>query len=199
VTTNTVSAVELRRRLADGEDVRLVDVRTAAEFETGHIPASYHVPLDALNEHREEFRGINVPVVLVCQSGNRAAQAADSLGQAGMANVGILDGGIARWIANGGDVNRGHARWSLERQVRLVAGAIVLVAVLVSLALPEARLVAGLVGAGLVLAAVTDTCAMGLLLARLPYNRGAACDMRAVVRQLTDGRPAPLATNEGAR
>ena len=75
----TVSAVELRSRLAQGDDIRLVDVRTAAEFETGHIPASYHVPLDALREHRDEFRHVDAHVVLVCQSGNRAIQAAERL------------------------------------------------------------------------------------------------------------------------
>ena len=69
----TVSAIGLRARLAHGDDIRLVDVRTAAEFETGHIPASYHVPLDALREHRDEFRHVDAHVVLVCQSGNRAA------------------------------------------------------------------------------------------------------------------------------
>lgn len=188
---NTVSAVELRSRLADGGDIRLVDVRTAAEFETGHIPASYHVPLDALREHRDEFRHVDAPIVLVCQSGNRATRAAEGLGQAGLANVQVLEGGIARWLATGGDVNRGRQRWPLERQVRLVAGAIVLTSVLASLAAPPAAAVAGLVGGGLVFAALSDTCALGSLLGRLPYNRGNRCDVRAVVRELTDP-PAPL-------
>ena len=182
----TVSAVELRARLAERDDIRLVDVRTAAEFETGHIPASYHVPLDTLREHRDEFHHIDAHVVLVCQSGNRAAQAAERLTDAGLANVQILDGGITRWLATGGTINRGRQRWSLERQVRLTAGAIVLTSILASLALPAASAIAGIIGAGLVVAALTDTCAMGNLLARLPYNHGATCDVRAVVRELTD-------------
>jgi rhodanese-related sulfurtransferase len=182
----TVSAVELRSRLAHGDDIRLVDVRTAAEFETGHIPASYHVPLDALREHRDEFRHVDAHVVLVCQSGSRAAQAAERLTDAGLAKVQILDGGIARWVANGGQVNHGRQRWTLERQVGLTAGVIVLASVLASLALPAASAIAGIVGAGLVVAALTDTCAMGNLLAQLPYNHGATCDVRAVVRELTD-------------
>jgi rhodanese-related sulfurtransferase len=182
----TVSPVELRARLAERDDIRLVDVRTAAEFETSHIPASYHVPLDALREHRDEFRHVDAHVVLVCQSGNRAARAAERLTEAGLAKVQILDGGIAHWIANGGQVNHGRRRWTLERQVRLTAGVIVLTSILASLALPAASAIAGIVGAGLVVAALTDSCAMGNLLARLPYNRGATCDVRAVVRELTD-------------
>jgi rhodanese-related sulfurtransferase len=186
----TVNAVELRSRLAHGDDIRLIDVRTTAEFETGHIPASYHVPLDALREHRDEFRHVDTHVVLVCQSGNRAAQAAERLADAGLANVQILDGGITRWVAIGGDVNRGRQRWPIERQVRLAAGAIVLTSVLASLALPAAGAIAGLVGGGLVIAALSDTCAMGNLLARLPYNRGARCDVGAIVEELTNP-PAP--------
>jgi rhodanese-related sulfurtransferase len=182
----TVSAVELRSRLAEGDDIRLVDVRSAAEFETGHIPASYHVPLEALREHRDEFRHVDAHVVLVCQSGNRAAQAAERLAGAGLARVHVLDGGIARWLATGGAVNSGRRRWSLERQVRLVAGALVATSVLASLALTPTIVVAGLVGTGLVTAALTDTCALGNLLARLPYNRGRRCDVRAVVRELIE-------------
>ena len=181
----TVNAVELRSRLAHGDDIRLIDVCTTAEFETGHIPTSYHVPLDALREHRDEFRHLDVHVV-VCQSGNRAAQAAQRLADAGLANVQILDGGITRWVATGGDVNRGPQRWPLERQVRLAAGAIVLTSVLASLTLPAAGAIAGLVGGGLAIAALTDTCAIGNLLARLPYNRGNRCDVGAVVHELTD-------------
>ncbi len=182
----TITPVELRSLLTHGADVRLVDVRTEGEFEGGHIAGSYHVPLDALREHREEFRRVDSPVVLVCQSGGRATQAAAGLAEAGMPQVRILEGGIDRWLRSGGSVEQGEPRWSLERQVRLVAGSLVAGSVLASVAVPRARYLAGFVGTGLVFAATTNTCAMGNLLARLPYNRGASCDVRAVVDQLTD-------------
>ncbi len=62
-------------------------------------------------------------------------------------------------------------RWALERQIRLVAGSIVLFAVVASIWWPPARYLAGAIGLGLTLAAITDTCLMGNMLMRLPYNR----------------------------
>ena len=153
----TMSAVEPRSRLAEGDDIRLVDVRTTAEFETGTSTASYHLRLDALREHHDEFRHVDAHVVLVCQSHNRAVQAAERLTDAGLVNVQILDGGIARWVATGGWVNHGRRRRALEGQVCLAAGAIVLTSVLTSLALPAASAVAGVVDVGLVVAALTDS------------------------------------------
>lgn len=183
--SNTITPLELRTLLDNGARVRLVDVRTGGEFESGHIRGSYHVPLDSLHEHRTEFRTVDTPVVLVCQSGGRASRAAETLASVGMRNVRILEGGILGWVSGGGPVEGSRNRWSLERQVRLVAGGIVLASVALSAIVPPARYLAGAIGAGLVFAAATDTCAMGNLLARLPYNRGAAsCDVGAVVRQL---------------
>ncbi len=102
-------------------------MRTPGEFETAHIAGAYNVPLDLLREHRDEIiTHLDEEVVLVCRSGQRAAQAEQTLRTAGLANVHILDGGITAWEAQGFAVNRGAQRWDLERQVRLVAGSIVL-------------------------------------------------------------------------
>ncbi|KMO74348.1 Inner membrane protein YgaP [Mycolicibacterium chubuense] len=97
-------------------------------------------------------------------------------------------GGITAWQAGGFAVERGAPKWDLERQVRLAAGLIVALSVLASLVVPGAQWVAFAIGAGLTFAAVTDTCAMGMLLARLPYNRGAKCDAQTVVSQLVSAR-----------
>jgi rhodanese-related sulfurtransferase len=185
--TTTVAPHAVADRLQRDGDVRILDVRTPAEYESAHIPGSYNVPLDTLAEHAQELRRhVDEPVVLVCQSGNRAAQAEQRLAAAGMANVTVLDGGMLAWQSSGAPVNRGHQRWSLERQVRLVAGGIVVAGIAGSVALPWLKYVSGGVGAGLAFAALTDTCAMGSLLARLPYNRAASCDVDAVVAELID-------------
>lgn len=183
-----IDAASLRDLLAAPDAPRLLDVRTPAEFAATHIPGSYNVPLDTLREHRAELRGSLDDVVLVCRTGARAAQADRALGEAGMTNVHILDGGIAAWEAAGAPLNRNRSRWDLERQVRLVAGVLVLTGVVGGLALPGLEWLAAAIGAGLTIAALTNTCMMGMLLAKLPFNRTTACTAESMVALLRDGR-----------
>jgi rhodanese-related sulfurtransferase len=185
-TSTRVDATTLEQWLDQGVDVRVLDVRSPAEFDGVHIPGAYNVPLDTLGEHAEDIqRHVDEPVVLVCRSGMRASQAEQRLAAAGMGNVKVLDGGMMAWERIDGNVRRGQARWDIERQVRLVAGSIVLISIVVSVWVPAARFVAGFIGAGLTFAALSNTCAMGMLLSKLPYNRANTCDVNAVVDQLT--------------
>ncbi|MDT0527776.1 rhodanese-like domain-containing protein [Micromonospora sp. DSM 115977] len=190
----TLDAATLRELIDSGRAPRMLDVRTPAEFGTAHVPGAHNVPLDVLREHREELRRhLDGTVVLICRSGARAARAGQALAGVGLPDLRILDGGMTAWQAARGPVRRGTPRWELERQVRLVAGSIVLLSVLGSVFVPGLKWVAGLIGAGLTFAAVTDTCAMGMLLGRLPYNRGASCDVQTVVGRLGDHpTPRPL-------
>jgi len=183
-----LNAAQLNGMLSSDNPPRILDVRTPGEFETSHISGSYNVPLDLLREHRDEIRKhLDDEVVLVCQSGQRAVQAEETLRKAGLGNVHVLDGGINAWEARGFEVNRtGTQRWSLERQVRLAAGSIVAIAVLASIFVPGLKWVAFLIGSGLVFAAVSNTCGMGMMLAKLPYNRGATCDAQTIVSRLVD-------------
>jgi rhodanese-related sulfurtransferase len=184
----TIDSHDLSRLLDSATPPRVLDVRTPGEFESAHIAGAYNVPLDLLREHRDEIvKHLDEDVVLVCRSGQRATQAEETLRAAGLSNVHILEGGISAWQTKGFAVNRGAARWDLERQVRLVAGSLVLSSVLASVAAPRLKWVAGAVGGGLTFAALSNTCAMGTLLSKLPYNRGASCDAQSVVSQLVDG------------
>ena len=193
----TIDSQNLSELIGSAEPPRVLDVRTPGEFETAHIAGSYNVPLDLLREHRDEIvKHLDQDVVLVCRSGQRAAQAEETLRNAGLPNVHILDGGITAWEAKGFAVNRGAQRWDLERQVRLVAGSIVLTSILGSIAAPKLKWLAAGVGGGLTFAALSNTCAMGMLLAKLPYNRGTSCDAQTVVSQLVD---ASSAQNAGCR
>lgn len=94
---------------------------------------------------------------------------------------------MSGWEGGGFAVDRGAPRWELERQVRLVAGSIVLSSILGSIAVPRLKWLAAAIGGGLTFAAVTDTCAMATGLAKLPYNRGAASDVQTIVSALHAG------------
>ncbi|WP_243711112.1 rhodanese-like domain-containing protein [Actinomadura sp. KC216] len=108
-----LDAATLRRLLDTGDAPRLIDVRTPGEFETTHIPGSHNVPLGLLREHRAELRAhLDEPAVLICHSGQRAAQAAQALAAADPPNLRVLHGGISAWQAAGGTVATGRPRWA---------------------------------------------------------------------------------------
>lgn len=178
--TTTLTATALHGLVQDGRAPRLLDVRTPAEFRTAHIPGSTNVPLATLREHRADLLPhLGADTVLVCRSGARAAQAAQLL-----PGLRVLDGGVNAWELTGAPLTRGPERWDMERQVRLVAGSIVLVSGLAGMVVPGAHLIGTAIGAGLAFAAISNTCAMGMLLARLPYNRGPRPDLRQVIAEL---------------
>ena len=177
--TSTVTALDpqtLRDWMGRHEDLIVIDVRSAAEFESMHIRGSYNVPLPLLSEHTDELaERLGARVVLVCQSGVRAEQARQRLNTAGIGSARVLTGGVPGFAAAGGDVVRGAQRWDLERQVRMAAGALVVGGLLAGKFIsPRLRLLAGAIGTGLTFSAATNTCAMGKALARMPWNKTAA-------------------------
>jgi rhodanese-related sulfurtransferase len=184
-----LSPEALAELLESGADLRLLDVRSPGEHEAVHIRGAYNVPLDTLGEHGDDIRAhVETPVVLVCQSGSRARRAEEALARAGMPNLHVLEGGVNGWVAAGRPVQRGAERLSLERQVRIAAGALAATGGILAVAVnPLFGLLAAFVGSGLVFAGVTDTCGMAMLLSRLPYNRPATCDVDAMVRALKSG------------
>jgi len=183
--TDIIDTAELQRMILDDPATRILDVRTGGEFDGVHIGGSYNVPLDTLGEHARDLADVEHPVVLVCKSGARADQAHTTLTGAGKERLHLLDGGLDAWIAGGGDVVRGTSEtWAMDRQVRLAAGSISLIGILLSMFVPKAKWLAGGVATGLTFSAVTNTCAMGNALAKLPYNRGRGCDIEGVLTEL---------------
>jgi rhodanese-related sulfurtransferase len=183
---NVLDVDTLRDLVARQVPVTILDVRTPAEFEAAHIPGSYNVPLDQFPEHARDLGSvIGEPVVLVCRCGTRARQAAEALYEAELPRLHVLDGGLTAWEMRGLPVTRGRQRWSLERQVRGLAGVLVLAGIAAGwLVWPPLALLAAGVGAGLAFSAITDTCGLALLLGKLPYNRGAGCDIGAVLHDV---------------
>jgi len=182
--------------MKDPDDLIVIDVRFAAEFEAMHIRGSYNVPLPLLSEHTDELaERLGKHVVLVCQSGTRAEQARTRLGTAGIGSAHVLTGGVPAFAAAGGDIVRGQKRWDLERQVRMVAGS----AVVLGLAggrfvSPKLRMLAGGIGAGLTFSAATNSCAMGAALVRMPWNRTASEPTRESAIQALPKQGGPAAS-----
>lgn len=172
--TTIINAAELKQRVDQRQDVVVIDVRSAAEFEALHLRGSYNVPLPLLAEHTSAVaERVDRQLVLICHSGVRAEEARQRLQEIGMDSALVLDGGVPAYAEAGGDVVRGAQRWALERQVRMAAGALVAGSLLAArLASPRLRLLAGAVGTGLTFSAATNTCAMGSVLAKMPWNRG---------------------------
>jgi rhodanese-related sulfurtransferase len=161
----TITPAELQNLLATQPDLALVDVRTPVEYAEVHVPQARNEPLDKLVPQSQ-------PMYLICRTGNRAARAAEKFAKAGFDQAVVVEGGTLAWVDAGLPVKRDAAKViSLERQVRIAAGALVLTGVLLGwLVHPGFFGLSAFVGAGLVFAGVTDFCGMGLLLAKLPWN-----------------------------
>ena len=150
---------------------RLIDVRTPSEFAGGHIAGAINIPVDQI-ESRVADLDPGCPLVLVCKAGTRARMAADLIGPCRQ-NVSVLQGGMDAWYHAGLPVVvSSRVRWSLERQVRLIAGLIVLIGVAAAVTIsPRWIYLSAFIGLGLTFAGLTDICAMAMLLARMPWNR----------------------------
>ena len=108
---------------------------------------------------------------MICHTGGRGKQACEKFAKAGFANVINVDGGTLACESTSLPLVRGHKVMSLERQVRIAAGSLVLLGIVLGVFVhPYLLGLSVFVGAGLVFAGVTDTCGMGMLLARMPWN-----------------------------
>lgn len=171
----TITPGELQSLLALQPNLALIDVRTPVEHTEVHVPRAVSVPLDGLSPQALLAKGQvakDQPVYLLCRSGARAGKAAAQFAAEGFAEPIVIDGGTLAWEKAGLPVTRGTTKViSLERQVRIAAGSLVLLGVLLAIFVhPYFIGLSGFVGAGLIFAGVTDFCGMGLLLAKLPWN-----------------------------
>lgn len=164
------------------QPIDLIDVRTRVEFSELHASPAKNIPLSELDpdlvmaKHTELFE--NQPLYLICQSGKRSSKASDKFAAAGYDNIINVIGGTQEWYAMGLPVKQNEQVISLERQVRIAAGSITLLGILLAYFMhPYFLLTAVFVGTGLVFAGISDTCGMGLLLGRMPWNRYRCSDL----------------------
>jgi rhodanese-related sulfurtransferase len=175
LSTQTISITEFRRRTAGNSSVLLLDVRTPAEFAKVHAIGAQLMPLDQLDPAAVSSLRSNPddPIYIICQSGGRSSKACAQLANSGLENLYSVDGGTAAWEKSGLPVERGSAKTiSLERQVRIAAGSLVLIGLILARAIhPAFVALSAFIAAGLVFAGITDTCGMGMLLSKMPWNR----------------------------
>ncbi len=193
---DTITPAVLAERRRRGDAITLIDVRTPAEYGEVHVDFARNLPLDRLTANDITSLRCDGPVYFVCKSGNRSGKACEKLIAAGVTNVVSVEGGTAACEAAGLPVTRGRKAMSLERQVRIVAGVMVAIGAALAAFGPEAPLnwkligagLAGFVGCGLAFAGMTDTCAMAMLIAKMPWNQtrgtGTSCCRAAAAAAL---------------
>ena len=173
----TISAEEVSHLVAAGGASSVIDVRTGAEFDGEHIPGSRLIPLDQIEARVDQVRATAAPRLLLCRSGNRTSMAQKALEKLHVAGLSVVVGGIGAYAEAGGVTVKGRAHISLERQVRIAAGSLVLFGVLMGFIVhPAFLLLSGFVSAGLIFAGITDWCGMGILLSKMPWNRSNAAE-----------------------
>jgi rhodanese-related sulfurtransferase len=174
MTIATINPPQLAELCKSGK-IDLIDVRTPVEFRELHIEQARNVPLDrvdpaAVAQARNGDK--DKPLYLICRSGSRGRQACEKFLSAGYTNVVNIEGGTLACVEAGLPIVRGKKAISLERQVRIAAGSLVLVGVMLGwLVHPALYGLSAFIGAGLVFAGITDTCGMGMMLARMPWNQ----------------------------
>jgi rhodanese-related sulfurtransferase len=170
--TPTVTIADLRAHAAESQ---FIDVRSPSEFSAGHIPGAINIPMDQIESRLDDLSRAK-PIVLICQMGKRARMTAGLLEPCQL-QLSVLEGGTSSWIQAGHPIVQSvRSRWSLERQVRLGAGVLVLTASALSLLWkPGWLFLAAFVGLGLTFAGLTDICPMAEILQRMPWNKAEHC------------------------
>ncbi len=174
ITFTSISVNKLAELDRQG-DPDVIDVRTPVEFREVHAEIARNVPLDSLDPQAiMKLRNgtAEEPLYVICHSGSRSSMACQKFVDAGFLNVVSIDGGTCAWEEAGFPVVRGKKSISLERQVRIATGFLTLIGALLGFFYsPYFIGLSGFVGAGLMFAGITDTCAMGMLIAKMPWNQ----------------------------
>ena len=171
----TIHVHELAQRQAQG-NVDLIDVRTQVEFQEVQAVMARNIPLDKLDPHslmKDRNGAADQPMYVICKGGTRGGEAQQKFVAAGFTNVINIEGGTEAWVAAGLPVVRGKKMMSLERQVRIAAGFIVFAGAVAAIVTGNVYLagIPAFVGAGLMFTGITDSCVMGMLIAKMPWNQ----------------------------
>jgi rhodanese-related sulfurtransferase len=167
-----ISPKEAQEIMAKDPKFKLLDVRSALEYSEAHINGSINIPIDVLFSKIDSLGQDDQGYIVFCRTGNRSPMAADILVQAGMRSVKVMSGGVERWKKEKLPIIKGVGGVSLERQIRLIAGSLMLLGVILGCLVSwKFIFISAFVACGLIFAGITDSCLMGMLLMKLPYNK----------------------------
>lgn len=155
--------------------LQILDVRTSAEYVASRIEGiSINIPLDSISVDavRAAFPDNTKPVYILCRTQNRSIAAAQKLEANGLGNLVVVEGGMTACAAAGLAMPGSRDVIDLERQVRIIAGLLVLAGfILGHYVAPAFHILSGFVGAGLVFAGATGWCGMAMILLKAPWNK----------------------------
>lgn len=171
---NNLNATTLKNWLKNDE-VTLIDVREAVEYQSCSIPNSRHLPLSEVTidkAHLPEHQ--NKKLVFHCKSGKRSAMACEKLINEGIDfDIWTLEGGIDTWIQKGFSTTSFKKILPLERQVHITISVLILSGLSLHYVLnnPLFLILPFITGLGLLNAGVTGWCGMAKLIAKMPWNK----------------------------
>ncbi len=168
-----ISVEQFDNEFKANSSAQCLDVREPAEYAQTRLENFILCSLSGLSEKSVASFDKSKTTYLLCRSGNRACQAAERLERMNFSDVRVIEGGLGAWESAGKKVIRGTSKvWALERQARFAAGFLVLLGIVLAMTMhPGWVILSAFVAAGLLFSAVTDTCGMAMVLARMPWNR----------------------------
>ena len=183
---STISPQQLHEAKRRGQYAPVLDVRSVAEYRAGHIPGAQLIPIDSLSANalahafKRPSLGREETLYISCHTGPRALQAAGRLQQAGFDNLSLIEGGTQSWEQLGLPVERCGKALSLERQVQIAVGSLLVLKVFLGFSVHELFFaLAAMIGIGLIVAGTTRWCGVARLIAYLPWNRNMNCTQAA--------------------
>lgn len=165
---------DVAARLRSGSAV-LVDIREPDEFARTHIVGARSMPLAGWEQAHLAIDPAQ-DVIFTCRTGMRTGANCERLAARVIGDAYVLDGGVDGWVNAGLPVQTdAKAPMEVLRQVQITAGSLVLAGVVLGFTVAPAWFgLSGFVGAGLIFAGVSGSCAMASILQRAPWNRRAA-------------------------
>lgn len=169
----TISIEQFHKLLQKPLDKKtlVIDVRTAGEYGAEHVEGVQNYPLDQIESFKSELKKFKT-VYVHCNSGNRSSKACNTLTKLGLKNLVNVEGGMLAWKKKKYPYIKGKGSISIMRQVRITAGALVLIGILLAEYFhPSFIWLSAFVGAGLMYSGISDTCMMGMMLSKMPWNK----------------------------